>query len=96
MSTGVTGVDRSRSGSGTATAAEVPRDSGADVAKAYAPYLVIIVIFSIVNIPAVVDFLAQEPFTYSFAWPGLDITNPCRRPGRRPSSSSTGCPRPAR
>ena len=39
--------------------------------------MVIIAIFSVVNIPAVVDFLAQEPFTYVFAWPGLGryITN---------------------
>ena len=34
------------------------QDSRADVAKAYAPYLVIIAIFSIVNIPAVKEFLA--------------------------------------
>ena len=43
--------------------------------RAYAPYLVIIIIFSISNIPAVVDFLAKEPFTYLFDWPGLDIVN---------------------
>jgi lactate permease len=50
-------------------------DNRGDVLRAYAPYLVIIVIFSIANIPAVVDFLAKEPFTYLFDWPGLDITN---------------------
>ena len=43
--------------------------------RAYAPYLVIIAIFSITNIPAVVDFLAKEPWTYLFDWPGLDIVN---------------------
>ena len=47
----------------------------ADVLRAYAPYLVIIVIFSLTNIPAVVDFLAKEPFTYLFDWPGLHIVN---------------------
>jgi lactate permease len=46
-----------------------------DVIRAYAPYLVIIVIFSITNIPAVVDFLAKEPFTYLYDWPGLHIVN---------------------
>jgi lactate permease len=46
-----------------------------DVMRAYAPYLVIIVIFSLTNIPAVVDFLAKEPWTYLFDWPGLDIQN---------------------
>ena len=56
------------------------QDSGADVAKAYAPYLVIIAIFSIVNIPAVKEFLAQEPFTYSFSWPGLKVLNTAGEP----------------
>ncbi len=46
-----------------------------DVMRAYAPYVVIIVIFAITNIPAIVDFLAKEPFTYLFDWPGLDIAN---------------------
>ena len=50
-------------------------DSSAEVAKAYAPYLVIIVIFSIANITAVKEFLAEEPWTYAFAWPGLDVLN---------------------
>jgi lactate permease len=36
---------------------------------------VIIAIFSISNIPAIVDFLAKEPFTYLFDWPGLHIEN---------------------
>ncbi len=46
-----------------------------DVLRAYAPYVVIIAIFSLTNIPAVVDFLAKAPFTYVFSWPGLDIAN---------------------
>ncbi|GGF40577.1 L-lactate permease [Marmoricola endophyticus] len=50
-------------------------DSRADVLKAYAPYVVIIVIFSVTAIPAVTDLLAKEPFTYVFDWPGLDIAN---------------------
>jgi lactate permease len=45
------------------------------VLRAYAPYLVIIAIFSITNIPAVVDYLAKEPWTYLFDWPGLNIVN---------------------
>ena len=51
------------------------RDTGADVARAYAPYLVIIAIFSITNIPAVKEALAKAPWTKLFAWPGLDIRN---------------------
>ena len=50
-------------------------DNPGDVLRAYSPYLVIIVIFSLTNIPAVVDFLGKAPFTYLFDWPGLDIAN---------------------
>ena len=50
-------------------------DNRGDVLRAYAPYLVIIVIFSLTNIPAVVDYLAKAPWTYLFDWPGLDIVN---------------------
>ena len=44
-------------------AARPSHDSRADVAQAYAPYLVIIAIFSITNITAVKELLAEEPFT---------------------------------
>ena len=79
ISTAVTGsttrgVD-TRVGTGAGADSNVPRDSGVDVLKAYAPYLVIIAIFSIVNIPSVVAALAEEPFTYLFTVPGLDILN---------------------
>ncbi len=56
------------------------RDSGAEVAKAYAPYAVIIAIFSITNITAVKEFLAEKPFTYAFQWPGLDVRNTAGEP----------------
>ncbi|MBB6627325.1 L-lactate permease [Nocardioides sp. KIGAM211] len=69
-------------GAGTATmtgsgsdAARPSADDKREVLRAYAPYLVIIVIFSITNIPAVVDFLAEKPFTYLVDFPGLDIVN---------------------
>jgi len=62
---------------GTGTDASEPvRDSRADVARAYAPYAVIIVIFSIANITAVKEFLAEKPWTHSFGWPGLEVLNP--------------------
>jgi lactate permease len=57
-----------------------PTDSRADVVRAYAPYLVIIIIFSVTALPAVVDFLAKEPFTYIFDWPGLNIENSAGAP----------------
>ncbi len=55
-------------------------DSAGEVAKAYAPYAVIVAIFSITNIGAVKDFLAKKPFTYAFDWPGLDVLNPSGDP----------------
>jgi lactate permease len=55
-------------------------DTRADVARAYAPYVVIIAIFSITNINAVKEQLAKEPWTKIFAWPGLDVLNPAGDP----------------
>jgi lactate permease len=49
------------------------QDSGVDVARAYAPYLIIIAIFSIANIGAVKSALAKQPWSTKFAWPGLHI-----------------------
>ncbi len=62
-------------GTADGTADKPVQDTGADVVRAYAPYLVIIAIFSITNITAVKDFLAEKPFTYAFGWPGLEILN---------------------
>jgi lactate permease len=63
------------SGSGADADSRPVHDSTADVVKAYAPYAVIIAIFSITNITAVKDALAEKPFTYAFEWPGLDVLN---------------------
>ena len=52
------------------------KDSTADIVKAYAPYAIIIAIFSISQIPAVKDWLAETPWTTTFQWPGLDVQNP--------------------
>jgi lactate permease len=65
-------------GAGPGAAGGVGRlsvDNRGDVLRASSPYLVIIVIFSITNIPSVVDYLAKAPWTYLFDWPGLDILN---------------------
>ena len=51
----------------------VLHDSAGEIAKAYAPYLIIIAIFSVANLSAVKDALAKEPFTTTFQWPGLDV-----------------------
>ena len=48
-------------------------DSGSEITKAYAPYAIIIAIFSLTSLPAVKALLAEEPWTFKFAWPGLDV-----------------------
>jgi lactate permease len=48
-------------------------DTPADVARAYAPYLVIIAVFVLAQIPAVKD--ALDSVTRVFHWPGLNIQN---------------------
>ncbi|WP_433320501.1 L-lactate permease [Micromonospora chersina] len=48
-------------------------DTPAEIARAYAPYLIIIAIFSIANLGPVKTALAKEPWTVKFAWPGMDI-----------------------
>jgi lactate permease len=67
-------------GGGVGTATGTTRDTRTDVALAYAPYAVIIAIFSIANITAVKEFLAEPPFTYEFAWPGLEVLNTAGEP----------------
>jgi lactate permease len=55
---------------------DAKRDTPGDIAKAYAPYAIIIAVFSISQIPAVKDWLAQSPWTTTFQWPGLDVRSP--------------------
>lgn len=59
---------------GTATAT----DSRADVLKAYAPYLIIIVVFVLAQISLV--NAALEAVTVTFDWPGLDVRSPGGEP----------------
>ena len=55
---------------------DTTRDSTADIIKAYAPYAIIIIVFSIAQIPAVKNKLAESPWTTTFQWPGLDVQSP--------------------
>ncbi|MFB9233986.1 L-lactate permease [Plantactinospora siamensis] len=48
-------------------------DPPAEVARAYAPYVIIIAIFALANIGPIKDALAKKPWTVKFAWPGLDV-----------------------
>jgi lactate permease len=54
------------------------RDSRADIARAYAPYAIIIVVFVVCQIPAVKTLLDKA--TWKFHWPGLHIVNTNRKP----------------
>jgi lactate permease len=49
------------------------RDGFFEVLRAYAPYLIIIAVFSLAQLGPIKDFLANR--TEMFQWPGLDITN---------------------
>lgn len=76
-------------GQGTGTAAELAaRDAGhhdtpTEVAKAYAPYLIIIAIFSISQIPLIRDALAAP--SKAFQWPGLDLQTASGKPSTLPT-----------
>ncbi|MBZ4017637.1 lactate permease [Streptomyces purpurogeneiscleroticus] len=48
-----------------------PHGRGAETLRAYAPYAVIIAVFSLAQLPVVKHLL--EKTTVSFAWPGLDV-----------------------
>src|SRR5215213_5816106 len=56
--------------------AATPADTPGEVVKAYAPYAIIIAIFSIANLAPVKAALAEKPWTVAFAWPGLDVRAP--------------------
>jgi lactate permease len=72
---GATRVDRGAAG------VDVERDSPGEVAKAFAPYVVIIAVFSLAQLGPIKTFLAKG--TYVFSWPGLQIRNPA---GKEPSA----------
>jgi lactate permease len=53
-------------------------DPRGEVLRAYAPYALIVVIFSVAQIPVVKDWLAKTTQTYD--WPFLDVVNPAGDP----------------
>jgi lactate permease len=59
---------------------DTTKDSVADILRAYSPYMIIIAVFSIAQIPAVKDALAESPWTTTFEWPGLDVRSPDGEP----------------
>ncbi|TQL68958.1 lactate permease [Nocardioides albertanoniae] len=63
--------------SATGASAGDVRDSTSEVFKAFLPYVIIVVIFVIVSVPAIKDLLAHRPFTLS----GTDYTPKAIFPG---------------
>jgi lactate permease len=59
---------------------DTKKDPPIEVVRAYAPYLIIIAIFSIAQISAIKEALAESPWTTTFQWPGLDVTSPDGEP----------------
>ena len=57
-------------------------DTAGEVFKAYAPYLIIIAVFSIAQIPVIRDALAAP--TKSFQWPGLELQSASGKPSTVP------------
>ncbi|MGW3846003.1 L-lactate permease [Streptomyces fagopyri] len=53
-------------------------DARPEVVRAYAPYALIVVVFSVAQIPAVKDWLAGA--TRTFDWPFLNVVNPDGKP----------------
>jgi lactate permease len=64
---------------------DTKKDPPIEVVRAYAPYLIIIAVFSIAQIAAIKDWMAESPWTTTFEWPGLDV----RSPDGEPLSSMT-------
>ncbi|XAS64098.1 L-lactate permease [Micrococcaceae bacterium Sec5.8] len=68
---------------GTAAGTTVPTDNSRpeprQIWMAIAPYLIIIAVFSVAQIPFVKTWLGQVG-SVSFAWPGLDITDSAGKP----------------
>jgi lactate permease len=60
-------------------------DSQADVVRAYAPYLIIIAVFVVAQIPFVKDLLAQG--LVKFQWPGLQLQSASGKPSTLPTFS---------
>ncbi|MEV6622872.1 L-lactate permease [Amycolatopsis sp. NPDC051106] len=71
-------VRLSMGGGGTATDEAPPADSRNDVVKAYLPYALIIVIFSLAVLPPIKKLLDKA--TWKFHWPGLNVVGPNGKP----------------
>ncbi|WP_027946678.1 L-lactate permease [Amycolatopsis taiwanensis] len=74
---GGAGGDTGNGGAGVGNG-PAQRDSGAEVFRAYAPYLIIIAVFALAQVPAIKDALTSV--TQNFNWPGLHIESSSGKP----------------
>jgi lactate permease len=58
--------------------AAVRRDTRADVARAYAPYVIIVAVFGVAQLGLISDLLAKT--TRKFSWPGLHVVGATGKP----------------
>jgi lactate permease len=59
------------------------QDSRAEIARAYAPYLIIIAVFVIAQLPGLKPLIAKT--THTFAWPGLHLVSASGKPSTIPN-----------
>lgn len=81
--TGGTGATDDGSGSGNGESDAAIQDSRAEVFRAYAPYLIIIAVFALAQVPVIKDALTSV--TKTFHWPGLNIVSPSGKPSTLPT-----------
>jgi lactate permease len=60
-------------------------DTRSDVIKAYAPYLIIVVVFILAQLPGIKDLLAAKWANPSFSWPGLNLQSSDGKPSTIPT-----------
>jgi lactate permease len=60
-------------------------DTSSDVMKAYAPYLIIVALFVLAQLPGIKDFFNASAANPSFTWPGLDLQTPDGKPSTIPT-----------
>jgi len=85
-----TGSDDHPVGQGVGTLDELTErdrtanDSPSDVAKAYAPYLIIVAIFVLTQMPGIKDLFNTKSANPSFTWPGLNLQTAAGKPSTIP------------
>lgn len=76
---GSAGAGNAAAGNTSGAAADDARPAPRQIWMAIAPYLIIIAVFSVAQLPSVKTWLGQVG-SVTFAWPGLDITDAAGKP----------------